>query len=360
VVSGVVSASGSGYAFTSTASNLSDRAIESFQGDLFVLMRNQPAGGDVLISGAAEQGVRLEVDVSGLIDGDGLGVLSYQWLANGQVITGATASTFVLAENEVGKRISVKVSYTDGGGTVESITSSETGLVRDVARGDAGDNTVFGVDNAKASVLEGGGGNDRLIGTDRSQKAKFTGNRSDYEVEFENGTVKVIDERDGSPEGTDILENLNLLQFADREEFLPMAAERVFLTGKETDDTVQVDQSTFYVGTRLSEIFVIDEEVSAMIMAGDGDKVVFQGSFTDYDFAQLGSQLQVSKDGFVNTVNVGGEVELEAGGQSVTVELLFQNGLPVMMLGGQVIGDGFDVAALLSPSTIGNIEIHSI
>jgi len=32
----------------------------------------------------------------------------------------------------------------------------------------------------------------------------------------------------------------------------------------------------------------------------------------------------------------------------VIARLLFQNGLPVMMLGGQVMGDGFDAAALVA------------
>jgi hypothetical protein len=364
VFSGVISPDGSAYGFSSAASNLSNRPIDSFQGDLFVAIKNSPAAGQVLVNGDAMYGELLTVQ-SSLVDLNGLGALQYQWLANGAAIAGATESSFALTEKEIGKKISIQVSFVDGLGTLESLTSantmpvffpvegtSEPDLIAangayNILNGFGGDDILRGAANSKASLLQGGPGNDLLIGGDRSDKAVFEGNRSDYEIAYESGLFKVIDKRSGSPEGTDTLENLNLIQFADEVEFLPMAANRVALTGDETDNTVQVDQSQLYGGTRLAEIFIFDDEVSAMVMAGDGDTVVFQGSFADYDFTQLGSQLQVSKDGFVNTINVGGDVLIETDDGSVLAQLLLDAGSPVMMLGNQMIGDGFDAAALV-------------
>ncbi|PRD64435.1 hypothetical protein C6P64_14470, partial [Malikia granosa] len=64
--------------------------------------------------------------INTLADADGLGTISYQWLADGAAITGATGSTITLTQAQVGKTISVKASYTDGKGTAESVTSSAT------------------------------------------------------------------------------------------------------------------------------------------------------------------------------------------------------------------------------------------
>ena len=65
-------------------------------------------------------------------DADGLGALSYQWLSNGAVIGGATATTYTLGDADVGSNISLRVSYTDGGGTLETVTSASVGPVANV------------------------------------------------------------------------------------------------------------------------------------------------------------------------------------------------------------------------------------
>ena len=85
---------------------------------------NTSATGSVAISGTARQGEDLVADASGLSDADGLGDLSYQWLRDGAAITGATSSSYTLAQADVGAAVSVMVSYTDGEGTAESVTSA--------------------------------------------------------------------------------------------------------------------------------------------------------------------------------------------------------------------------------------------
>lgn len=89
---------------------------------------NHAPTGSVTISGTAAQGSTLRAR-STLADEDGLGTLNYQWLANGAVINGATASSFTLTSAQVGKTISVKVGYTDNKGVVESAISSVTSSV---------------------------------------------------------------------------------------------------------------------------------------------------------------------------------------------------------------------------------------
>jgi len=86
------------------------------------------------IKGNATQGQTLTADTSAIADADGLGSggFSYQWQANGTNIAGATGSTYALTQAEVGKTVTVVVSYTDGGGTAESLTSSATAAVKNI------------------------------------------------------------------------------------------------------------------------------------------------------------------------------------------------------------------------------------
>ena len=65
-------------------------------------------------------------------DVDGLGTLSYQWLANGQAIAGATGTSFTTTEAQVGQALSVRVSYTDGQGTAEAVSSDATTALANV------------------------------------------------------------------------------------------------------------------------------------------------------------------------------------------------------------------------------------
>jgi len=92
---------------------------------------NDAPTGNVLITGTAKQGETLTASQT-LADVDGLGPVSFQWLVNGAAIQGATNDTFTLSQAEVGKRISVIASYTDGAGTAESKTSAATLRVANV------------------------------------------------------------------------------------------------------------------------------------------------------------------------------------------------------------------------------------
>jgi predicted glycoside hydrolase/deacetylase ChbG (UPF0249 family) len=105
---------------------------------------NDPVSGAVLITGTATQGQVLTADASGLSDPDGVGAFSYVWKADGTPISGATGSTYTLTQAEVGKTVTVTASYTDGGGTVESVQSSATSAVANVNDDPTGTVTITG------------------------------------------------------------------------------------------------------------------------------------------------------------------------------------------------------------------------
>ncbi|MFM6211295.1 DUF4347 domain-containing protein [Planktothrix sp.] len=73
-----------------------------------------------------------------LADVDGLGTLNYQWQesadngVNWTDISAATNNTLTLSQAQVGKKVQVKVSYTDGLGTQETVNSTSTNTVTNI------------------------------------------------------------------------------------------------------------------------------------------------------------------------------------------------------------------------------------
>jgi Ca2+-binding RTX toxin-like protein len=92
---------------------------------------NTSSKGDLTVSGILERSKILTVSNT-LTDADGLGEISYQWLANGSAISNATKNTYTLIPSDEGKTIGVKASYIDGKGITEIITATTTAKVKNV------------------------------------------------------------------------------------------------------------------------------------------------------------------------------------------------------------------------------------
>ena len=115
---------------------------------------NSPASGAPAISGTAQVGETLTADISGIADADGLENVTknylwaaidssgkigakwaYQWLADGAESgsgghhAGYNYTTYTLAEDDVGKAISVRVTFVDDAGYQETLTSAATNPV---------------------------------------------------------------------------------------------------------------------------------------------------------------------------------------------------------------------------------------
>jgi uncharacterized delta-60 repeat protein len=90
---------------------------------------NDAVQGSVSIHGIAAQHETLTATIDALEDEDGLGLLGYQWQADGTDIEGATGQTLTLSQDLVGKTISMVVSYTDGYGQQEVLQSEATEAV---------------------------------------------------------------------------------------------------------------------------------------------------------------------------------------------------------------------------------------
>ena len=92
---------------------------------------NSPATGAPTISGTPQVSETLTANTSGIADADGLTNVSwsYQWIAGGSNINGATGSTHTLTASEQGKTIQVRVTFTDDRGNAETLTSKATDAV---------------------------------------------------------------------------------------------------------------------------------------------------------------------------------------------------------------------------------------
>ena len=87
---------------------------------------NHAPTGAVTVSGKIQAGVTIHASNS-LADADGMGDVHYQWLADGETIGSGADYTLNLAD--IGKTISVRASYTDGLGNLESRDSLPTAAV---------------------------------------------------------------------------------------------------------------------------------------------------------------------------------------------------------------------------------------
>ncbi|MFV0473997.1 MAG: calcium-binding protein [Pikeienuella sp.] len=122
---------------------------------------NRGSTGAVKIIGEAREGKTLSAETSALADEDGLGPLAYAWLRDGAVIGGATGARYTLTGADLGANVSLQVSYTDGNGTQEEITSSPT-RISPVGRPTVGDDTLKG--GAGDDRFNGGRGDDNMKG----------------------------------------------------------------------------------------------------------------------------------------------------------------------------------------------------
>lgn len=224
---------------------------------------NSPATGLPIISDMTPtEGQTLTLDVSGIADADGLGAFSYQWQvsddggttwSNIPDIAGGTGATFTPNNGllgiggQVGDLLRVQVSFTDGAGNAETVTSAQTGIVgedwsglplvnntfngtdgddiasgvgpvsifgasiggNDTLNGNGGDDILNG--QGGADHLNGGAGNDALNGGGGTDTAVYAGDATGFGFGLSGGNIIVTDLT--GTEGTDTLNSVERLNF---------------------------------------------------------------------------------------------------------------------------------------------------
>ena len=119
-------------AFTDDEGN--DETLTSSATAAVAAKPNSPAMGQPTITGTVQVGETLTAVTSDIEDDDGLtnASFSYQWLAGDADISGATGSTYTLADADEGKAVQVRVSFADDAGNEETLTSAATAAVEPV------------------------------------------------------------------------------------------------------------------------------------------------------------------------------------------------------------------------------------
>ena len=121
---------------------------------------NRPATGAPVITGTATVGQELAVDVTGIEDEDGLHDIeyTYQWVrvdadgtSNEEDITDATAATYTLTDDDLGKKVKIEVSFADDFGSDEQRTSAPTDTVTAASTNNA---PVFTPSDVSRSIAE--------------------------------------------------------------------------------------------------------------------------------------------------------------------------------------------------------------
>lgn len=159
-------------------------------------------GDDILVVGVGDSELQggAGVDTVVLPDmvGDGTSGVALSLNVTGPQATAVGAMTVSGIENVTGSSAGDELTGTDSDNSLLGRGGD------DILDGGAGDDT-----------LTGGAGDDDMRGGEDVDTAVFSGARSDYGITVTGGVFVIVDQRDGSPDGTDTVEAVERFQFAD-------------------------------------------------------------------------------------------------------------------------------------------------
>ena len=123
--------------------------------DIVVSGSNSAALGTITIEGGDQVGSTLTATIGEISDGDGVfeDTFALQWYRGDSQIDGATGTTYVLSDDDIGQVLTVKLTYTDLYGRTETVTSEDFSVGDGSEAGGEGD----GDTNGNASDGENGG-----------------------------------------------------------------------------------------------------------------------------------------------------------------------------------------------------------
>ena len=192
---------------------------------------NTPATGLPTISGTVQVDQTLTADTSGITDADGLSDVSYayRWIRTdggaGASIAGATDSTYTLTDDDEGKTIKVRVSFTDDADNEETLTSAATAAVASRPNSPAtGAPTISGtvqVDETLTADTSGITDADGLSDVSYSYQWIRNDGTNDSDIGGQTGSTYTLVSAD---EGKTIKVKVSFTDDADNEETLTSAA----------------------------------------------------------------------------------------------------------------------------------------
>ncbi|MDQ0323457.1 hypothetical protein QO002_005663 [Pararhizobium capsulatum DSM 1112] len=115
-----------------------------------VMATNDTPTGGVSITGTPTENQVLTANTAALADADGLGTLNYQWqrdTGSGFVNVGTDQATYTLSDDDVGSVVRVVISYTDGQGFANGVTSAATAAIVNINDAPTGGVSIAGTSN---------------------------------------------------------------------------------------------------------------------------------------------------------------------------------------------------------------------
>jgi VCBS repeat-containing protein len=217
---------------------------------------NDDPTGSVTITGDNKTGQTLTAS-NDLTDADGMGTVSYQWSKDGVDVAGATNTTLVLVDADIGSVFRVTASYTDDGNTVETSTSSATSAVVDIVKLVQIRN-IETITEMDASIL--------LYGSDGTGGS--TENLIKFDVYLDAEGINSLSENSAATEIRGVEFDIDWTSL-DLEEFgvSLVDSSSSILTGAYA-------ATTDYIGTRDTSDTTINGATGKVVIVGDGTKIV--------------------------------------------------------------------------------------
>jgi uncharacterized delta-60 repeat protein len=248
-----------------------------------------------------------------------------------------------------GDTINIPLLYAGAGAAMPVNANGNRG--NDTFLGHAGANKFFGDDGD--DTMTGGGGNDELFGGHGNDVAVFSGDRANYTItRSPDGFITVVDNRNGSPDGTDRIDGFSVetLRFANMD--VATASIGVTLMGSETGDQLNGSNGPdVIVGNggddglngQAGDDTLTGGAGNDFLNGGGGDDVaVFSGNSADYTITpQAGGQVRVTgADGSDTVANTTDRLLFL--GDNVTITLAGTPGLHLQAVnnGGETLSGG--------------------
>jgi len=166
---------------------------------------NGENGDDSLYGGAGNDVLRGGPGADLIDGGEGIDTLDHSFSPNGGMVDLAARTS----TNYLGIIDSIQnVENVLGSGSSDDFRGDDNA---NVLSGNAGNDRLDG--GSGNDTLIGGAGNDTLDGGTGTDTAVFSGDLSDYSISYSNGTYTLSDNRASSPDGTDLVSNIEFFSF---------------------------------------------------------------------------------------------------------------------------------------------------
>ena len=178
----------------------------------------------------------------------------------------------------------------------------------DSITGSASDDNILG--GAGDDTLAGSGGDDTLDGGTGTDTARFSGNLADYTVTEDAGTITIVDNRDGSPDGTDTLTNVESFEFADGTyslgDIVNLAPTDITLSANDSLSIAEVVGGDAVVTGEIVSDGFGNQSVDHWSISHEGGDLTIDVLAAGYESGSLDSQIYLYRD------NGGGDFTLVA------------------------------------------------